>query len=189
MEISTELQLIEQAKQDIHAFKELYDYYFPKIFAYCYNRIGNREDTEDIACEVFVAAVEQIQKFDTSKKKRFGSWAYQVAHNKIVDYYKKSKKEATVELEENKETDSHDLDKEVQTQEIQTRIKLVLSKLKPRYQLIISLKFYEELEPTEIADIMEIKPSRVALIQHRALKSFKNKWSKFYPKSEISNYF
>lgn len=189
MDKSEELEIVNQAKENIQAFKRIYDYYFPKIFAYCYNRISNTDICKDLVSEVFLDAVEAIKNFDTSKSHRFGSWLYRVAYNKIVDHYKSQKRQVDNSIEDYKNLQNNDdLDIAVKNDEMRIKINLILTKLKLRYQLIITLRYFEELETEEIAEIMQISHAQVALIQHRALKSFRSTWEKNFPKSEISDF-
>lgn len=185
MNIQTELKLVEEAQSDVQAFDKLYECYFGKILAYTLNRVGKRETAEDIVSDVFLAAVETIFEFDTSRGVRFGSWLYQVAHNKIVDHHKRNKKQVRVALR--LETlKSEDLaDEYVLLSEKQRQIAFVLTKLKPRYQQMISLRFFSELSNAEIAEIMDMKSTQVAVLLHRSLNSFKKKFKKNFKKSEI----
>lgn len=187
MTLKEELALVEKAKKDIRAFDKLYEYYLPRIFAYCYNRLASRETAEDITSLVFVGAVEGLKMFDSKKGNKFGTWLYRVAHNKIVDHYRK-KKPGLFGLIGNEVEENFDPDEEVDMSQRQKQIVIVLKKLKPRYQQIISLKFYSEMDNEEIAATMATKKANVALILHRALKAFKKGFERTYPESEIFDF-
>lgn len=184
MDVQTELDLVEKAKTDIQAFNELYDYYLPKIFGYCLNRITDRNKAEDITADVFLQAVKSIKKFDTSKGIRFGSWLYRVAHNKIVDAYRSGSKETRLEFHEDKMIDDSDVNKDITQIEMQEKISITLLAIKPRYQELITLRFYSELSNSEIAKTLNVNPNNIAVLMHRALKSFKKKFQETYPESE-----
>ncbi|MBN1915896.1 sigma-70 family RNA polymerase sigma factor [Candidatus Dojkabacteria bacterium] len=175
-----------KAKKDIRSFDKLYEYYLPRIFAYCLNRLANRETAEDITSQVFVGAVEGIKRFDLKKRNKFGTWLYRVAHNKIVDYYRK-KKPKFFGLFGNEVEEDSDPDEKMDMSQRQKQIVIVLKKLKPRYQQIISLRFYSEMKNEEIAQTMRMKKSNVALVLHRALRAFRSQYTKMHPESEIFN--
>lgn len=184
MSVDEELDLVEKAKMDIHAFEKIYEYYFKKIYAYCLNRLANRELAEDITCEVFIRAVDGVKKFDTSKGIRFSAWLYRVAHNQIYDYFKKHKKEVSMDL------DSHDVvdvnenqeqyDNSIMSENNQKKVAYIMLKLKPEYQQVLSLKYHSELSNPEIAEVLDKKTTQIAVILHRALKSFEKKWLQNY---------
>jgi RNA polymerase sigma-70 factor (ECF subfamily) len=180
MSVEEELDLVEQAKLDIHAFEKIYEYYFKKIYAYSLNRLANKELAEDITCEVFIRAVDGVKKFDTSKGIRFSSWLYRVAHNQIYDYFKKNKKEVQMDLHEHTAIDvdegQEQYDNKIMSEHYQKKVAFIISKLKPKYQQVLSLKYYSELSNAEIAEVLDKKTTQVAVILHRALKSFEKKW-------------
>jgi len=186
MEPEIEPQLIKDAQKDIKAFDRLYEMYFPKIYAYCLNRLANKEATEDVVSQVFLLTVEQIHKFNFRKSNSLGPWLYKIAHNKIIDYYRYGSNKKLTSLESVQVGYEPDFDRSLQLSDLQKKIALVLSLINPRYQEIISLKFFQELANEEIAEIIKEKPKNVAVILHRALKSFKQEFKKRYPETEIN---
>lgn len=192
MTISEELQLVNRAKTDVHAFNDLYEYYFNRIYQFCLQRVLAREIAEDITSQVFMDSVKGIQSFNIESGIRFGSWLYKVAHNKIVDYFRKNKLQ-TVSIDEsvlnNIQDENFNIENEVRITEIQTKIARVMLELKKDYQLIISLKFFSELEIGEIAEVLNKKPTVISVKLHRALESFRKNFIKIYGKSEIFDLF
>jgi RNA polymerase sigma-70 factor (ECF subfamily) len=183
MTIKEELTLVEQAKAGLQAFDVLYDYYFDRIYKYTVSRTGNHSIAEDIVSEVFLRAIEKIRSFDTSRNIRFGSWLYKTSHNLIID--KSRKIRAEISLDEIEIPVESSTDRDVFRDVIRKQVTITLSKLRPRYQQIISLRFYAELEFDEIATIMETSKENVALIFHRASKRFRKIFKKNFPESEI----
>ncbi len=189
MTLQEELELVSQAKTELRAFEKIYDYYFDKIFAFCLNRLSNKNLAEDITSQVFLLAVENIKEFNTEMNVRFGSWLYKVASTKIIDHYRKNKKNANIDLTEIEVEDkSQNPHEEMLKAFNQQKIVSVLNLLKPRYQEIISMRFYSELSIEEIAEILKMKPTQVSVLLHRALKSFKQKFLQKFPKSEIFDF-
>lgn len=184
MELDKELELIERAKEDLAAFDELYELYFGKIYGFCLNRLSNKELAEDITSQVFVAAVENIHKIDTSKRLRFGAWLFKVANNRMIDYFRKNKLPNNA-FDDYQGEDNDDVLDDMVFNEKQQKIAIVLKELKPKYQQVITLRFFTELSNPEIAEVMGTKTSNVAVILHRALKKFKKIFEKKYPTSEI----
>ncbi|MEI7603500.1 MAG: sigma-70 family RNA polymerase sigma factor [bacterium] len=187
MDFEKELQLIEKSKEDIHYFDEVYRYYFPKIFGYCLNRLANKELAEDITSEVFLKVTRDLSKYKLQENIRFGSWLYRVAHNLIIDFYRKNKKYHYVSSNEDDEIidEKTNTEKQAYITESQKMIAEVMKKLKPRYQEVISLKYFMERDNEEIAEILGMTKSNVALLTHRALKSFRDKYNKNFPGIEI----
>ncbi|MDQ7020650.1 MAG: sigma-70 family RNA polymerase sigma factor [Candidatus Dojkabacteria bacterium] len=66
----------------------------------------------------------------------------------------------------------------------QKKLSLVISTLNARYQKIISLRFYSDLDIDEIAEEMNLNNSNVSVLLHRALKALQKKYLEMYPDSE-----
>jgi RNA polymerase sigma-70 factor (ECF subfamily) len=185
MTTGEELALVNRAKYNIHDFDKLYSYYFNKIFFYCYQRLGTREMAEDVTSFVFLKAVENLKKFDTGRGVKFGSWLYQIAHNKIIDVYR-SKSFKNLEFVEDQLVDGeNEVENSINNQFFNKQINLVLKKLNDKYQMIISLRFFSDMDIKEIAFTMKLKPQNVSVILHRALESFRKEFKKTFPESEI----
>lgn len=173
MDISNELQLVELAKKDIKAFNKLYEYYLPKIFGYCINRLANRVASEEITSIVFLEAVKQIKKFDTKRGIKFGSWLFRVTHNKIVDYHRKKSHEARLTDEMSQRiSETFDNSNLIKKIEAQKDVSIVLKRIKPKYANILSLKYYSDLSNEEIAEVLKTNKNNIAVLIHRALKAF-----------------
>lgn len=177
MNLDEELALVDKAKSDIRAFEMLYEFYYFKILAYIRNRLPNKETSEDLTAEVFIRAVENVHNFDTSKRVRFGSWLYRTAGNIVIDYIRTNKVSVDSEIFNSIESEDRTEDL-LEKEERQKIVSKLIVNLKPRYQEIISLKFFLELEDHEIAEVMKIKINNVYVTLHRALKSFEREFKR-----------
>lgn len=185
MTLEDELELIEAAKTQREAFVKLYRAYVDRVYGYCFLRLPSQEVAEDVTSNVFTKLIEGIQKFDTDQGYRLSAWLFRVAHNLIVDYYRKTKPE---HIDWGSEVDSSESDKNDKFLKQHTRkqqIASVLPRINKRYQQVISLKFFAELETEEIAVQLGIKNKNVYLLLHRALTAFRQEFEKNYEKSEI----
>jgi len=93
-----EKDLIQQAKSgDKSAFGKLFDMYFTPIYRYLRLRCGNEQDAEDLSAEVFMRAWEKLPGFDLrAGDSMFRSWLFRIAHNLLIDRYRKGDKEESV---------------------------------------------------------------------------------------------
>lgn len=171
MDPKEERQLIEDAKHSLAAFDKLYEMYLPKIYAYILNRTGKKHIAEDITSDTFLKAIKNIGSYK-DKGYTFGPWLYRIAHNTLVDYFRKNKHLNI--WEELDAKDDTNLDTEVIESEERTIMLKAVAQLPEQYQEIISLKYFEELSNDEIAEILDCKKQNVALKTHRALNSLKD---------------
>lgn len=161
-------------------FESYYDQYKHKIYSYLYYRSGkNRERAEDLTSEVFMKALE---KFHTYKKdSSFQSWIYAVAHNHLVDFFRKNK-QATVDLEDvdnllvsNADTKSM-LRKRVATEQVMEMIDILSDKERE----MLLLRYQQELSMKDIAEIVDEQDTNVRVTIHRALAKLKKRYSAIY---------
>ena len=92
--------LVRQAIEgDQSAFTQLYNKHVDKISRYIYFRVHSKADAEDLTQEVFIEALRAISAYKW-RGVHFASWLFRIAHNQMVDYFRKQSKHKTVALEE-----------------------------------------------------------------------------------------
>src|ERR1700694_2203516 len=85
--------LIRRAQAlDAGALAELYDRHFDGIYRYLYTRIRHQADAEDLTEQVFLKMVDSIQRY-RPRGVAFSSWLYRIAHNLLVDRYRRAGRE------------------------------------------------------------------------------------------------
>ncbi|MCA9383813.1 sigma-70 family RNA polymerase sigma factor [Candidatus Dojkabacteria bacterium] len=175
MDSQLENELIEKAKESLDAFEKLYEYYLPKIYRYILNRTANKDLAEDLTSQTFVKAMTKIKTYKDHGKS-FGSWLYRIAHNNLIDHFRKNKPTAIFDInliESEAAAEDHAMDSERKR-----AILHAISKIPEQYQEIISLKFFEELSNDEIADVIGTNKTNIAVKIHRSMKSLEKVLSK-----------
>ncbi len=167
------LDALSRAQQGDHeAFSELYNLYFDKIYSFIYFRVSHKEVAEDLAEDVFLKAFQRIDKLKEAGA--FQGWLYQIAKNTIIDYYRRKKTVVPLEQIENTvQYESTVVD--VMELEAQQRIFVeLLKELAPEQQMVIKMKFFEQLENSTIASLLKKSEGAIRVIQHRALARMKD---------------
>ncbi len=84
----TDEQLVSNMQCGDHvAFNELYNRYSNRLLYYFYRMLGNSsEKAQDFLQDIFVKIIDNIDKFDTSRK--FSTWAFSIAHNMCKNEYR-----------------------------------------------------------------------------------------------------
>jgi len=156
-------------------FAELYDQYFPKVFAYVYGRVQHKEASLDIVSDVFEKAFVKVQSLRSADA--FGSWLFTIARNEVASHWRKEKpaakalQEAAWHNELNHQPASPE-DTLLHRERI-SHLASLLRQLPPREQEIISLKFDAELTNREIADILKTSEVNVRVTIFRALRKLR----------------
>lgn len=168
-------KLVKQAQLgDAEAFGKVYDRLVASIYRYIYYRVSKSE-AEDITENVFLKAWEKRKSYRKQVGNSFTSWLYRIAHNAVVDYYRAKTKTESVELSEDLQNESADIDPTKVTQRSFDSVDLALyiRKLPNLQQQVIILKFVNGLANEEISEITGKNLGTLRVIQHRALSRLK----------------
>src|SRR5712691_8632030 len=131
------MQQRDECTQGKGAASALYDRYASSIFAYEKLYTPSWEDAEDVTLEVFTAALEQ-EKLSALTERQQLVWLRRVAHNKLVDRYRRAVHLPVIPLEQVMET--------VRTEEALTPEQMVLrgEELERLYKAVSTLSFFQQ---------------------------------------------
>ena len=164
-----EENLIRRAQQqDEEAFTQLYEEYFDKIYRYITLKIGNQTEAEDLTQQVFVKVLQSISSFRW-KGIPFSAWLFRIAHNQVVDYFRKEKKYVTTPLDESLRDGNIDPQLAVERKLDIEQLILATKQLTKAQREVISLRFASELSITQVAKIMGKSEGAVKALQHSAI--------------------
>src|SRR3989338_53376 len=159
---------------ETHLFCQLYDHYLPKIYRFVLLKVGQKEESEDIVHDVFINAWQNLGTY-SSKGFPFSSWLYQIARNKVIDYYRLKKPTAHLEdLDDGFVKVASNDEKLFDINLDLERVKSAIQKLTPEQQDVVIMKFVEDLTHQEIAAALNKSEGAVRLLQHRAINNLKN---------------
>ena len=179
-------QALQAKEGDQAAFVILYREMFPRIFRYVALKVPGPE-VEDMVGDVFLKVVAKLDQYHPVKAASFSAWVYRIAHNTIIDYYRK-KKDVFVSASEEEEGErfwdalpdhhlllpSEDVDQGLERDKIHE----ALGKLRPNYREILDLKFLEGFSNYEIAEITGKKEGNVRILQMRALEELRGDYGR-----------
>lgn len=179
MTLSEERFLVEQAQADPQQFDLIYRQFVDEIYRFIYYKTNAKETAEDLTAQVFMQALEHLATFRYQVGARFSSWLYRIAHNQVVDHYRRQR--PTTSLEEieplpQAETTSSTVDSHLQQQHIQA----LLQQLPKLDQEILHLRLWQDKSYSEIAAILQSNTVAVRARYSRALKKFKQLYSAHY---------
>ncbi len=168
-------------KGDTESFGVLVDRYGSKLSRYGRRFLSAKEDIQDLVQDIFLRAYQNIQSFDTTL--RFSPWIYRIAHNIFVDTIKKESKNPLVFVDfdtflshpiyEDKEHSAHEV------AQIRSMIDRALAEVSPKYREVLVLFYLEELAYKEIAEVLSIPISTVAIRIKRGKEALQKVFEKY----------
>ena len=148
---------------DEKAFARLLNRYKDAIYFMLLKMVNNRSDAEDLTLEAFGKAFKNLHQY--SPTYAFSTWLFKIASNNCIDFLRK-KKGVHVSLENNEMNEqneqirlkSKELNPEEKLIRLQKAILLrrVVRKLKPRYQILVELRYFREFSYEEIAKELDL---------------------------------
>lgn len=164
-------QIIRGDKKATYKF---YRKYSPKILNYLIKRLPTAYDAQDIMQDVFFEAIDSLPLLRNETKAL--SWLYKIAHNKVVDYYRK-KRIKTILLSQIPYLQL--VDKEVHEPEfifeknkVRDKIEKVFSLLSWRHQKILRLHYERGMKLKEIANTFHLSLKATESLLFRARRRF-----------------
>ncbi len=166
--------LVKKAKAggDPEAFGQLYDEYIDQIFRYIYYKVGNFAEAQDLTGQTFLKSFENIDSYEM-REVAFSSWLYRIAHNLVVDYFRRESKREKVPIDEQPPTPSNrgnPVETVMADMESEWLYK-AMQKLTHNQREVLVLKFIDNLSNGQVAEIMGISVGAVKSTQKRGLLS------------------
>jgi RNA polymerase sigma-70 factor (ECF subfamily) len=167
-------QLIADARRDPAAFVRLYRRHYGSVFRYCVHRLFERQAAEDVTSAVFLKVVENFRGFEGDER-QFRNWLYKIATNAVNNHFRQAARRNGLLKAVGERIGSRTADCEDTTDERLPLLKEAVLALRPRYQTIITLRFFENLKLTEIAEVLGSRPATVRSQLARALAGLRKK--------------
>ena len=168
--------LVRRAQQGhSEAFAGLYEAYYDKIYRYVMFKTGDTLEAEDLTEEVFLRMLESIGSFKWQGYP-FTSWLFRIAHNLVIDYYRKAGRQKKTSLDDAMRvvgTDGVDVDRKLDVELSIKEVKDAMGGLTRLQQEVLSLRFAGGLSVAETAEAMGKKQNAVKALQHAAIKKLR----------------
>jgi RNA polymerase sigma-70 factor (ECF subfamily) len=165
---------------DSQAVAQFYAQYVGKIRTYLKNRLPVSEDIEAFTNDIFLEAIDGLPLFEG--KSSLQTWLYRIAHNTLVDWYRKKKINALLLSQlpflEIIAQEVYQPEFQYEKNRIRDRIELTLRSLSSKYRQILQLHYEEQKSVKEIALILNLSAKATESLLFRARQEFKKTYEK-----------
>jgi RNA polymerase sigma-70 factor (ECF subfamily) len=165
---------IQKAKLgDQVAFNFLLNSFWNDVYGFQLKRVQNENDAEDITIQTFSKAFDKIDTYDENYK--FRTWLIAISKNVHIDFLRKEKKHIETTEEQEEEVyqivdDAPSPEDKIITEQNLAKLLRDIKKLKPHYQEIINLRYFQELSYKEISEQLQESMNNVKVKLLRAKK-------------------
>ena len=161
-----DLTVHKAVKGDESALAKIYDTYARDIHRYILSKVGTQLDAEDLTAQTFMAVLEALPRYRHNGQ--FSAWIFQIARNKIMDHFRKSKRDPLAIPLDIAYTDGT-LEHVIKKQEYE-QLSTLLHTLAEDERELIRLRYVAQLSFVEIARLMKRKEDAVRKSLSRLLE-------------------
>jgi RNA polymerase sigma-70 factor (ECF subfamily) len=163
--------LAEAAKRDPHAFGELYDRYYVRVYRYVYHRLGNVADAEDVTGLVFMKALEALPSYRIGSN-GFAPWLFRITRNAVIDHYRRGRKQSRLDDLE-RPSGVADPVSHVLGNEQREQLQVLVTHLSNEQREVLLMRYAADLSVAEIAVALKKNEAAVRMLLHRGLRKMK----------------
>ncbi len=168
--------LLEKIKRgDREAFVTITRLYQRKVFVLAYSFFRNKEDALDIVQETFLRVYQKIDMF--KKGRNFQNWLLQITKNLCIDFYRKRQNKkryldegtdiSELNVRDPKASETHE------ASDIKHVLSICIDRLAEKQRMVFVMKQYNQLEYSEIAQILNVATGTVKSLHFKATQNLR----------------
>ena len=157
---------------DDSAFDELMGRYKRPVVNFIFRMLGNADDADDVAQEVFVRVYQKLDTYRPATK--FSTWLFALARNAAIDRLRWRARHPTESIDpESPLAAPTDTAKEVGAREIGALIAAAVAELPEDQRTVLVLSEYQGMSHAEIAAVMRCSEKSVESRLYRAKQTLR----------------
>ena len=140
------------------SFEILINKHKQKIYAFILSKIKNRDLAEDVFQDTFIKVINSLQKGKYNEEGKFLPWVMRIAHNLVIDYFRKSNKIRTIAPKDEFNIfdvihdESKNVEEDLVNGQIHTDLRKLIECLPEDQKDVLKMRYYAELSFKEISE-------------------------------------
>ena len=165
------------------SLEKLINKYRPKIFNFIQSKVSNRDISEDIFQETFIKVIDTLKRGLYNEEGKFISWVMRIAHNLIVDHFRKSSRIKFFKSRDDFDVfklisdDIPNIEKTIINEQVNIDLNKMILELPYDQREVIEMRLFREMSFKEISELTNVSINtalgrmRYAIINLRKLVS------------------
>ncbi len=144
---------------DESALASLIERHQSKIYGFIYSKVNDRDLSDDIFQDSFIKVIKTLKTKSYNEEGKFLPWVMRIAHNLVVDHFRKSKK-----MPFQRETEEYSIfnymsdnaptvESKMITEQVEYDLTRLLNELPDDQKEVLIMRMYQDLSFKEIADL------------------------------------
>lgn len=152
-------------------YREIIREYSPAVRSFLASRLFAKDMVEDLAQETFIAAYENISKFDLDQN--FRQWLLGIAANKLKMYYRSSKTqksayEKVLDIIRNKQQEEESDEEQIQQEN--SRLHNCMEEIPVRTRDILKAHYFQNIQIKQMAELQKTTEDAISSLLYRTKK-------------------
>ena len=129
-----------------------------KIYGFIYTKIQDRDVCDDVFQDTFIKVIKTLKSKSYNEEGKFLPWVMRIAHNLVIDYFRKSKK-----MPMQRDTDDYsvfsfltdsnlNIEDQIILDQVEFDLTRLIEELPDDQKEVIQMRIYQDLSFKEIAD-------------------------------------
>lgn len=130
-----------------------------RIYGFIYSKIADRDTSNDIFQDTFIKVIKTLKSKSYNEEGKFLPWVMRIAHNLIIDHFRKNKKMPLFrETEEFSifsvmSDDSPSIENKIISEQVEFDIKRLIDELPTDQKEVLMMRMYQDMSFKEISEI------------------------------------
>lgn len=143
---------------DEKALEILINRHNQRITSFIYSKVLDRDVTEDIFQDTFIKVIKTLKKGNYSEEGKFLPWVMRIAHNLIIDYFRKNKRMPKFEGNEDFNIfsvigdEKLNVEKQLIKDQIDTDLRYLIEELPDDQKEVLLMRIYQDMSFKEISE-------------------------------------
>lgn len=170
-------------KGDQKAYAELMERYRDPVYFMLLKMINNKDDADDLTIEAFGKAFKRLDQYTPTFA--FSTWLFKIASNNCIDFIRRKKmimfsidkkyeNNEGAEMNTDIKADSLNPEEHMVKKQKVKHMRDIVEKLKPRYRVLVEMRYFDELSYEEIAEKLDLPLGTVKAQLFRAREFLAN---------------
>ncbi len=167
--------------------QELIERHQTRLYSYIFVMVKDKQLSDDLFQDTFVKVINTLKSGSYNDEGKFVQWVMRIAHNLVIDHFRKQKKRNYADVSNDKyslmdslRVTDPNIEDALVTEQIHKEVKLLMEYLPPEQKEVLYLRCYAGLSFKDIADQTEVSINtalgrmRYAIINMRKIVKEKN---------------
>src|SRR5690606_2667381 len=144
---------------DENALATLISRHQSKIYGFIYSKISDRDISDDIFQDTFIKVIKTLKSNSYNEEGKFLPWVMRIAHNLIVDHFRRNKK-----MPMYRETEEFsifsimsdnvpNIESQIITSQVESDLKKLIEELPTDQREVLVMRMYQDLSFKEISEL------------------------------------